>query len=82
MKEIKIYKIQDSKTGLFSTGGVCPRFTKSGKIWSRLNFVMSHLTLVGHCNIPDTWNLVEYNFNGAVTITQIVKLLKEKGKTK
>jgi len=41
--QITIFKIKDSTTGLFSTGGTCPRWTKRGKTWNQINHVKAHL---------------------------------------
>lgn len=41
--DIKVYKIKNGSTGLFSTGGTDPSWTKRGKTWSQLNHVKSHL---------------------------------------
>jgi len=41
-----MYKIRQKSTGLFSTGGSVPRFTKKGKIWRRKGDLSSHLNLV------------------------------------
>lgn len=42
-----LYKIRHRKTGLFSTGGAYPGWSKKGKSWSSLTYVKSHLALVG-----------------------------------
>ena len=41
-----MFKIRDKKTGKFSTGGVYPRFTKSGKAWMHIGHVKNHLNVV------------------------------------
>lgn len=43
MDNIKIYKIKDKDTGLYSTGGMEPSWTKRGKTWNQINFVKIHL---------------------------------------
>lgn len=43
---MKVYKVQDMQTGLFSTGGYRPNWTKNGKIFSRLSTVKSHLRIM------------------------------------
>ena len=43
---MKVYKVQDMQTGLFSTGGYCPNWTRNGKIFSRLSAVKSHLRIM------------------------------------
>lgn len=40
---MKVFKIRDKKTGLFSTGGMRPKFTKQGKVWQKLGYVHSHI---------------------------------------
>lgn len=39
-----VFKIIDTKTGLYSTGGSHPRWTTTGKTWSSLGQIKSHLT--------------------------------------
>ncbi len=38
-----MYKIQQRKTGLFSTGGTIPKWDKNGKIWRMRGHVVSHI---------------------------------------
>ncbi|MFA5152342.1 MAG: hypothetical protein WC554_07285 [Clostridia bacterium] len=38
-----MYKIQQKETGLFSSGGDTPQFTKNGKIWGMRSHVVLHL---------------------------------------
>jgi hypothetical protein len=61
-----IFKIRDTKTGLFSTGGYCPSWTKTGKAWTSKQQIDAHLKL--YCRgqypgeakkIPATWEIVE-----------------------
>lgn len=42
------YKIRHKTTGLFSMGGVEPRFTKRGKTWATMGHVKLHLNGVRH----------------------------------
>ena len=37
------YKIRNRKTGLFSRGGMSPRFDKKGKVWKKPGHITSHL---------------------------------------
>lgn len=46
--ELKVFKIKDSVTGLFSTGGMSPNWTKRGKTWNQINHVKTHLRQ--HCS--------------------------------
>ena len=39
---MKIYKIRD-ENGLYSTGGMSPSFTKSGKAWNNIGHLKNHL---------------------------------------
>jgi len=41
---MKVYKLRNKETGLFSTGGLDPLFNKKGKIWKQLNHIKAHLT--------------------------------------
>lgn len=43
MKTLKVYKIQSKTTGLFSTGGTSPRFSRIGKTWSNIGHLKTHL---------------------------------------
>ena len=42
---MKIYKIRDKKTGLFSKGGNPPIFDKVGKSWTSFKNVKLHLRM-------------------------------------
>lgn len=77
-KELKVFKIKDSITGLFSTGGCDPSWTKRGKTWNGINHVKTHLRQfcdykntptgtdwrVKVNNIPETWVVVELSVGG------------------
>lgn len=65
-----LYKIRNKKTGLFSTGGVAPRWTKLGKTWNSIGTFKSHLTLVGD-RYESTWG--EDRFKGLSIDTDIYK---------
>jgi len=60
---MKHYKIKNTKTGLFSTGGSLPNWSKNGKVWRTLGQVRSHLTLFLSCNDKkktNDWEIIEY----------------------
>lgn len=40
-----VFKIMDEDTGLFSSGGYYPSFSKTGKDWTSMGQVLSHLKL-------------------------------------
>lgn len=42
-----LYKIRRKSDGLFSTGGMCPRWEKSGKTWKKVGHVRCHLGQFG-----------------------------------
>jgi hypothetical protein len=39
---MKIYKIRRVSDGLYSSGGIPPKFTKYGKIWSNIGTLKNH----------------------------------------
>jgi len=43
---MQIFKIKNTKTGLFSSGGMDPRFTKEGKTWTSRRALSLHLNLL------------------------------------
>lgn len=43
MNEIIVFKIRSKTTGLFSTGGGTPGWSKKGKTWNMRGHVSSHL---------------------------------------
>jgi len=61
------FKILDTNTGLFSTGGYEPNWTEKGKTWNTIGLVISSLKLYKrgfgrHKNnpIPDNWSVVVF----------------------
>lgn len=42
---MKIYKIRNKQTGLFSTGSCEPKWKKTGKIWKTIGALKNHLNL-------------------------------------
>jgi hypothetical protein len=62
-----VYKIQDTATGLYSTGGYEPKWTRDGKSWKTMGQLKTSLKLYkrghqfsGPREIPATWTVVEY----------------------
>ena len=69
-----MYKVRDTATGLFSTGGVMPSWRKVGKVWTSRAALKSHLTnyqnfrqweshngvmvSLEHREVPATWEIV------------------------
>lgn len=77
-----VYKIQDTATKLYSTGGYAPKWTRDGKSWKTLGQLKSSLKLYvrgqypGEAKeIPATWTVVEMKL---VTVkrTRVRDLLK------
>lgn len=67
MKRTKnVFAILDTKTGLFSTGGYEPQWTKQGKVWNSIGSLKNHLQLYarGLCgkrrDIPASWEVVTF----------------------
>ncbi len=69
----KIYKIRDRDTGLHSTGGMDPKWTKNGKAWPSAGALRSHLTQWADMHqwdpvtknrklkkIPASWEIIEF----------------------
>jgi len=70
-----VYKIRDRATELFSTGGIEPSWTKTGKAWPSRGALKAHLTQYTNPGVydyntqtyvkrtvPETWEVVEYVF--------------------
>lgn len=58
-----VFKIKNTQTGLFSTGGAYPHWNKNGKVWNRLATLNAHLAIVesSHNKYSDAV-VVEYEF--------------------
>lgn len=52
---MKLYKIRNRATGLWSSGGMNPRWTKKGKTWATMAHVKSHLR-----NFEDNYGTYAY----------------------
>lgn len=65
----KVYRIRRRSDGLYSTGGLYPRFDTKGKTWNNLSALSGHLTNTfgegGYLNCLDKNNeiIVEKFFN-------------------
>jgi hypothetical protein len=70
---MKVFKIRDKNTGLFSTGGCQPDFNKEGKTWMSIGHIKNHLhqfirtiynndwsTHKEENRIPEEWEVIEY----------------------
>lgn len=61
-----VYKIRDTRTGLWSTGGYWSNsrtFSKAGKVWNGLGPLRNHLRAVARGDlelIPESWEVVEF----------------------
>jgi hypothetical protein len=64
---MKVYAIRDAATGLYSTGGTCPKWNATGKRWTSIGHVKNHLTAWQKNNrfekerrIPSNWAVVGF----------------------
>ena len=54
------YKIQNGRTGLFSSGCSGPVWTKNGKVWTKIGPLRAHLTMMLRCERSmEGWEVVE-----------------------
>lgn len=61
---MKSFKICDTATGLFSTGGDEPRWSKTGKVWRTIGHVKLHLQhLCWRFEYPSTAEVIEFTFS-------------------
>lgn len=70
---VKVYKVKDSNTNKYSTGGMTPGWTSRGKVWNGLGAVKAHLRqFVSDAeyrkhyknSIPDNWIVLEITDSG------------------
>ena len=68
---MKAFKIKDATTGLYSTAGVVPRWTKIGKNWGRISALSNHLSYYisgqhpsNPKEIPESWMICELSEDG------------------
>ena len=73
---MKLYKILDTATGLYSTGGVKPRWTKNGKTWSIRGQVINSLRVYcdgtyesGKRVPPESWVVQEFEVTKPTNIS-------------
>jgi hypothetical protein len=57
--EVEMYRIKDTKSGLYSSGGMVPKFTRYGKVWKRRSDIVSHLRSFAETTgpVPATWQV-------------------------
>lgn len=84
-----VFKIRNKDTGLFSTGGHTPKWSKSGKTWSGTGPLLSHLNLYmsdgygrPRKTFPDSWEVVEYEVvqqeGGTNTVSEWHKIMSNR----
>ena len=78
---MKLYKIRDTKTGLYSRGGSSCKvsgdkrhWSKLGRVWTTLGFLKSHLAM--YKKVPSTWEVVELEID-EVRRFPVAELVKE-----
>jgi len=52
------FKIRRRSDGLFSTGGMYPKFNTKGKLWRQRNFLTNHLHVVSSLSVYDDCDVV------------------------
>lgn len=57
---MKLFKIMN-RDGLFSTGGMRPRWSKRGKTWNSIGHLKCHLTQF-QGKIPSDWTVIEISY--------------------
>lgn len=68
---MKVYKIRDKNTGLFSTGGMRPKWNANGKSWTTLGYARSH---IGQLNTDYT--PADIYKNAEVVVAEITEILE------
>jgi hypothetical protein len=74
---MKIFKIRDNSTGLFSTGGHRPRWTKKGKNWTNIGHVKNHINNLYTAKNVDNWVVIEYELVETTVSTISVRAVIE-----
>ena len=86
---MKVYKLRNKDTGLFSTGGLSPVFNKKGKVWKQLNHIKSHLTQFkpkSYCystdrkfneNYLNSVEIVEYALSEEIQNVRVIEVEKD-----
>lgn len=60
---MKLYKIRNKETGLYSNGGSYTHWTKNGKVWKQLNHLSSHLNYHLNDNYYANAEIVEIEYD-------------------
>lgn len=80
---MKLFKIRNRQTGLFSTGGSSPRWEENGKLWKKKGFVTNHLAnAIGYDRAKGFYGnaeVVEYDYDPVEIATYpIMEVINEK----
>lgn len=65
---MQIFKIRN-KAGLFSTGGMSPRFSKKGKNWAGRGPLSAHLNLLSKSSVYRDCEIVTYELAETVAVS-------------
>lgn len=77
---MKLYRIKNANTGLYSLGSGNPRWNGTGKIWKGVGQLKNHLNIYreiqaryqyrkeSQIQIPEEWLIEEYDLNLKSTI--------------
>jgi len=74
---MKVFKIRNQKTGLFSTGGLLPNWTHQGKVWQRINHVHSHI-----CQLTTDYTPADIYKDAEIVEAEITEILIPIGEPK
>ena len=79
----KFYKIKNTITNEYSSGGSHPHFSNKGKVWKSLGQLRSHLAMlkphgsdkVGRFHLYDDCEIIEYELTEKQTISMVEEIL-------
>lgn len=78
---MKLYKIRDKTTGLYSTGSTNPSWNKTGKTWSATNHVKAHIRQFANAQMAPNYQdaeIVEIEVvETLTTLTNVKDILNE-----
>lgn len=77
---MKLYRIKNASTGLYSLGSGFPKWNKTGKVWKGIGQLKNHFNIYreiqaryqkckeSQIQIPEDWFIEEYELNLKSTI--------------
>lgn len=77
-----IYRVRNTRTGLYSRGGLYVRWTKRGKIWTTKGALKNHFNRVLRSNeyrtinvLPQEWVVESYDLTANAQAIQCMEFL-------